>query len=481
MGKYFSNFKVPHAFALLTFLILVCSIASYVIPSGKYEKKIITVGSSQKTVLVPGSFKYLPKKYEIKDLLIGNSLHEGYATPVSILQFLTAIPKGMATGSAIIFFIFIVGGAFGILNETGTITAILQSLIKKFAHKRKLLIITVMIVTGLAGSCFGLGEELLPLIPVFLLLSIRLGYDRMFGFCLVYLASSVGFAAATTNPFTLQVAQGIAGLPLCSGIILRIIFFACAISLLITYVLLYGKKIVNNHSVALLGEEGFHMGDAEVKHTALNKRHVIVIITSLLIFAFLIYGTQAYGWFLNEMAGGFILVGICAAIISKLSIEVTTRAFIKGLEGMVVAALVVGFATGLQVVLEEAQIIDTIIHSADVLLKGLSSYLAAIGMLVFQTVLNFFIPSGSGQAAVTMPLMAPLSDVLHVTRQTAVLAFTCGDGFSNAIIPTSGMLMAALSIANIPYEKYFKFVFPIFIMMMFLSVIFLSIAVAISY
>jgi uncharacterized ion transporter superfamily protein YfcC len=141
----------------------------------------------------------------------------------------------------------------------------------------------------------------------------------------------------------------------------------------------------------------------------------------------------------------------------------------------------VGFATGLQVVLEEAQIIDTIIHSADVLLKGLSSYLAAIGMLVFQTVLNFFIPSGSGQAAVTMPLMAPLSDVLHVTRQTAVLAFTCGDGFSNAIIPTSGMLMAALSIAKIPYEKYFKFVFPIFIMMFILSAIFLSISVAINY
>ena len=481
MEKSIRKFKVPHAFALLTFLILVCSIASYFIPSGKYEQKIIKVGSSQKTVLVPGSFKYLPKKYDLKDIIIGNTVHEDYASPVSILQFLTSIPKGMAAGSAIIFFIFIVGGTFGVLNETGTITAILQYVIERFAHKRNLLLIVVMIITGLAGSCFGLGEELLPLIPVFLILSIRLGYDRIFGFALVYLASSVGFAAATTNPFTLQVAQGIAGLPLCSGITLRIIFFACAITIFITYVLWYGRKIINNHPAAILGEEGFHLGTSDIKHIPLRKRHITVVAASILIFAFIIYGTQAYGWFLDEMAGGFILMGLCAAIISKMSIQETTKAFIKGLEGMVVAALVVGFATGLQVVLEEAQIIDTIIHSADVLLKGLSTYLAAIGMLFFQTILNFFIPSGSGQAAVTMPLMAPLSDVLNVTRQTAVLAFTCGDGFSNAIIPTSGMLMAALSIANIPYEKYFKFVFPLFIIMFILSIIFLSISVAIHY
>ena len=181
------------------------------------------------------------------------------------------------------------------------------------------------------------------------------------------------------------------------------------------------------------------------------------------------------------MSGGFILMGVVAILISRLPVSEAVKAFIKGMEDMVVAAMVVGFARGIQVVLADGQILDTVIYGAASLLKNTSTVFAAEGMLVFQSILNFFIPSGSGQAAVTMPLMAPLSDILGITRQTAVFAFTCGDGFSNSIVPTGGVLMGMLSLAKIPYEKWLRFMFPLFLILMLWSAIFLAIAVVINY
>ena len=174
-------------------------------------------------------------------------------------------------------------------------------------------------------------------------------------------------------------------------------------------------------------------------------------------------------------------MGIIAILVSGIPISEAVKSFVKGMEEMIVAALVVGFANGIRVVLQDGQILDTIINSSAGLLSNTSSIIAVEGMLVFQSILNFFIPSGSGQAAVTMPLMAPLADVLGVTRQTAVFAFTCGDGFSNIIIPTSGILMAMLSIAKIPYEKWLRFILPLFLLLILLAGIFLGIAVLINY
>jgi len=201
---------------------------------------------------------------------------------------------------------------------------------------------------------------------------------------------------------------------------------------------------------------------------------------SVIVFSIIVYAVQEMGWWLAEMAGGFILIGFLAAIIARLSVEDTTKAFIKGMEEMVVAALVVGFAKGIQVVLMEGQIMDTLIYAAAGVLENFPKMVAAEGMLIFQTLLNFFIPSGSGQAATTMPLMTPLADVLGLSRQIAVFAFTCGDGFSNCLIPTSGTLMAMLALAKIPYAKWLKFILPLFLMLMTIAGIFIAIAVSID-
>jgi len=326
-----------------------------------------------------------------------------------------------------------------------------------------------------------MGEEFIPLIPVFLIVSKRLGYDRIYGMALVLVAAEVGFAASTTNPFTVNVAQGIAELPLNSGLTLRIIFFGFAIVVGITYLLRYGARIKADPSKSYMGAAGFDIDEGPTDDVAYGSHHTAILLSCGAIFAFIIFAVQQYGWWMADMAGGFFLMGIVAYLLARLPLADATSAFIKGMEEMVVAALVVGFARGISVVLAEGQIMDTIVHGAATMLSQVPRYVAVIGMLGFQSTLNLLIPSGSGQAAVTMPLMAPLSDILGITRQTAVFAFTCGDGFSNSIIPTSGILMAMLSLAKIPYTSWLRFMIPLFLMLMSLASVFLIIAVIIGY
>jgi uncharacterized ion transporter superfamily protein YfcC len=278
-----------------------------------------------------------------------------------------------------------------------------------------------------------------------------------------------------------QIAQGIAEVPLGSGLGLRLIFFATIMVATLIYVLRYGARIKKDPSKSYMAGDDFNLDHHNFQVEEMNRSHTWILVASGIIFGLILYAVQSMGWWLAEMAGGFLLMGAVAVIIARLPISEATKAFVKGTEEMVVAALVVGFAKGIQVVLMDGQIMDTLIYSAAQVLQNFPKLVAAEGMLIFQTVLNFFIPSGSGQAATTMPLMAPLSDVLGVTRQTAVLAFTSGDGFSNTIIPTSGVLMAMLSLAGIPYQKWLKFMLPLFLILIGISAVFLAIAVYINY
>ena len=472
--------RVPHVFTLLMGVILVCSIATYFLPSGEYHREDRTYGSITRTVVVPGTFEALPKQVTPRGVLIGQS-DEGYARPTSILGFLTAVPRGMEGAADIIFFIFIIGGVFSILQRTGTISAVLQAMLRRFGDSGPLLTVMIMTAVAIGGSTLGMGEELIPLIPVFLIVASELGYDRIYGLALVMLAADVGFAASTTNPFTVQIAQGIAEVPIGSGMGLRLVFLVCCLALTITYVLRYGRRIRLDPSRSLVADVPAEHHVTEFQPEPLRRAHIWIVLLSGVIFAGIIYAVQTQGWWLAEMGGGFLLMGIVAAAVARLSPGEATRAFVKGTEEMVVAALVVGFAKGIQVVLEDAYVMDTLIFSAASALRAFPDVLAAEGMLVFQSTLNFFIPSGSGQAAVTMPLMAPLADVLGISRQTAVFAFTSGDGFSNTIVPTSAVLMAMLGLAEIPYGRWLRFVVPLFLQLMALAAVFLAIAVVVGY
>ncbi len=479
-GIFKPKIKVPHVFALLLGVIGFCCLLTYILPAGTYQRMEQQVGQQNRTVIVPGTFTSVPKEFSPSGWIIPSDV-EGSASPASLLDFLAAVPRGMEDAADIIFFIFIVGGVFAILEETGTIRALLTTLVHRFANSGALLTIILMTVIAIGGSTLGMGEELIPLVPVFLMVARELGYDRIYGLALVILAADVGFAAATTNPFTVQIAQGIAEVPIGSGIGFRLIFLAVILTVTLLYVLRYGARIKADPTRSLLMEEEWHPECTTHLDRSLQKYHIWILVMTALIFATLLFAVQQLGWWLAEMGAGFLLIGLMAALLARLSISKTAGVFVKGCEEMVVAALVVGFAKGIQVVLEDAQVMDSVIHFAAEGLRAFPAYVGAEGMLLFQTLLNFFIPSGSGQAAVTMPLMAPLADVLGLSRQVAVFAFTCGDGFSNTIIPTSGVLMAMLALAKIPYGKWFRFVAPLFLLLMVISGIFLFIAVMIGY
>jgi len=470
--------KIPHVFALLTFVVFACSMLTWVVPSGEFEREERMVGGSERVMVVAGTYETIPKHRTARGVLFTESVPDE-ASPVGLDGFLSAIPRGMIAAADIIFFIFIIGGVFGVLQQTGTIPAVLHAVLEKLRDRWQLLTIVLMLLMGIGGSTLGMGEEFIPLVPIFLIVAREIRCDRIYGAALVYVAGAVGFAAATTNPFTVNIAQSIAGLPLNSAISFRLLFFACCMAVTIVYMLRYGAKIRRDPSASYIAGEDFDIDEA-VEPPKLTRSHLTIVAACIAIFVFILWAVQARGWWLPEMAGGFILMGLVAIVVARMPIADATRSVVKGMEEMTVAALVVGFARAVTVVMEDGLILDTLIQSAASVLANVPQLVAAEGMLVFQATLNFFIPSGSGQAAVTMPLMAPLADVLGVTRQTAVFAFTCGDGFSNMVIPTSGILMASLGLAGVPYERWLRFMVPLLLQLIAVAAVFMALAVIVG-
>jgi uncharacterized ion transporter superfamily protein YfcC len=476
--------RMPHVFVLLTLVILVCAVATWVVPSGEYDRETREVDGRSRTLVVPGTFTDVPKHYSVAGALLEDPQPDR-ATPVGLLGFLAAIPRGMEAAADIIFFIFVIGGVFGILEHTGVITASVGKLVERLQGRGALLTVVVMTVFAAGGSTLGMGEEFIPLVPVIVMMARRLDYDALYGLALVLVAAQVGFAAATTNPFTVSVAQSIAELPLHSGFELRLVFSVCALGVAIVHVLRYGARVRRDPARSLVADvpEAWQEYEDDVPITGHDYRahHTAILVVCAAIFTFIVIAVQRFHWWMAEMGAGFLLMGIAAAVLSRMPVNEAARAFVRGCQEMVVAALVVGFARGIAVVLEDGLIIDTVVHGAALALEQVPRYVAVLGMLAFQTVLNLFIPSGSGQAAVAMPLMAPLADLIGVTRQVAVFAFSCGDGFSNSLIPTSGILMAMLGLSRVPYARWLRFMLPLFGQLMLLSAAFLVFAVATGY
>lgn len=481
MKKFLSSLSIPHVFIFLSGIIFFCSILTYIVPSGSFERTSKIYNQIEQTVIVPGSYKEIPKHYSVKGLLLGVDAEEK-ASPTSVLGLFSSVPKGMNQAAALIFFVFIIGAVFNVIQHTGTVNVFVYKLLKKFKKSPVLLTFILFTAFALAATFLGMGAEFIPLIPILLILSKEMGYDRLFGVSILLIPEGIGWSTAITNPFTVQIAQQISELPIGSGMGLRIIMFLICFVIGFSFLMLYGKKVKKDHSKSLMPDDEFILDeDIQLTDLPITKRHFWIAVSSIILFSLILYAVQTMGWGLIEMTGGFFTVGLLTILISGMSGDESMEAFIKGLQMMIVPALIVGFARGIQVVLLEAQVIDTILFHAASLLQEMPTMMAAEGMYLFQTLLNFFIPSASGQAMVSMPLMVPLADLLGVSRQTAVLAFISGDGFSNMIIPTNGVLMAILGIALVPFEKWFKFIFPLFIILSLIAAIFLSIAVFINY
>lgn len=471
----------PHVFIFLSGIVLFSAALTYLIPSGTYERTTRVLGEQVQTVVVPGSYERLTKHISLKGILFGERI-EGKAAPTSLLGLFMAIPKGLNDSAALIFFVFTIGAVFNLIRHTGTVHAIIYRLMHRFRARPNLLLLSIFIFILFLSTFLGGGTEFMPLIPLFMIISKKYGYDRLFGLSLLLIPFSLGWTVALTNPFTVQIAQTIAELPIGSGIGFRVFLLLLIGGGGFLFMMNYGRRVKRDPARSAMPDDPFELtDDMDENQTKMERKHLWIAGVAAVMFAAILYAVQTMGWGLIEMTGGFFLVGVLTILISGMTGSESMNAFVKGLEIMIIPALVVGFARGIQVVMLEGQILDTLLFETAGLLAKMPPMLAAEGMFVFQSLLNFFIPSASGQAMVSMPLMVPLADLLGITRQTAVLAFTLGDGLSNLIIPTNGVLMAMLGLAGIPYERWARYILPLFLITTVIGFLALGIAVAVSY
>lgn len=456
--------KEVNTYVLLFLILIFITILSYIIPSGQYD--FIEDSRTGRELVDPDSFHYVEKN------------------PASIFDMFRAIPKGMIDGAKIIFFIFIISGAIQIVSATGAINTGILKLTKRFEGREKYLIPILMIVFSLTGAFLGFSEENLVFVPLTVSLAKYLGYDPIVGICISYLATQVGFLSAMMNPFSVGVAHGIADLPLFSGIGFRFIVWVIYLGVTCWYVMSYGEKVRKDPKLSIVAdiedkdEKGIDFTDVDAELKASHKFIYIVFIIAIIT---IIYGTYKLDWGIVDIAAVFLIIGLVSGLVGKFSLNKIADEFVQGARGIVFGALIVGFAKAIYVVMAETMILDTIVHSLVSSIKSFPQSISVIGLYIIQWTLNILIPSATGQAAVSMPIMIPIADMLKINRQVSVLAFQLGDGINNSIIPTSSTLLAACTIANVPYDRWFKFLWRLTLIWTGIGVILLLIANAIGF
>ncbi|WP_461205265.1 YfcC family protein [Clostridium sp. DL1XJH146] len=442
-NKVKGKFKIPNTYTLIVLFVIVAVLLTYIIPAGQYETIVDEI--TGKTLIDPASFHFIER------------------TPVGVMGFLLSITDGMTGAASIIFLVFLVGGYFQIINDTGAIDAAINLSVNKLEKRAILVIPVLMAIMSVLGALGIIVNASIAFIPIGIALAKKLKLDPIVGMSIMYLGAYSGFTASPMGPFNTILGQTIAGIPPMSGFTFRSIVWAIIFIVSVWYVIRYSKKLQDNIENSVLEEIEWAEGTEGSKVVAeFNVRHALVLITLIAGFVLYTYGSFKLKWGLNYLSAVMLGVAIIAGIITKMNPDDMAKSFIAGCKSMVYGALVIGFAKAITIVLTDGNIIHSIIYYMSMPLAKVPAVISGVFMFYINLIFNFFVPSGSGQAMVVMPLMAPMADVVNVSRQVAVSAYQYGDGFSNVVIPTSGVLMAALGVAKIPYEKWLKFMMPLF-------------------
>ena len=500
--------KIPHTYTIIASIILICAVLSWIIPAGEYDRETVTVNGTERTVIVDNSYhavKASPQMWQVFTALL-----EGFEQQAGIIAFLLIIGGAfqvMNSSRAIDV------GIFSFLNFTKGLER------HRFMRRigvNNVVIVLVMLLFSLFGAVFGMSEETLAFVIIIVPLAISMGYDSITGLCMVYVAAHVGFSGAMLNPFTIGIAQGLSGLPLFSGFEYRFFCWAVLTVVIIACVLIYAARVKRNPRLSPMYEADAYWRNRQGQQTeavaystprsayvvyglvtaalvafaacypqtvfAVGSRtatlyavpvctalfalfgwmglrrsfHFFVLTLLAFTVVFLVIGVMGHGWYLPEISGIFLAMGILAGYASGKNADGIIKEFMAGAKDILSAAIVVGLAGGIIQVLQEGRIIDPILHGLASLLSEAGRLVSLWGMYVIQTLINLIIPSGSAKAALTMPIMAPFSDVIGISRQATVMAYQFGDGFTNMLTPTSAVLMGALGIARIPYDVWVK-------------------------
>ena len=436
LRSIFRGIKVPGTYTIIFAMILLSALLTWFVPGGEYVK--------------------------------GEEGTLSYRDVESVPQFFgvfTALYHGFVKQSGIIIFILIVGGSFWLLNSTGAISVGIGRFIRSVGRYHKVVLVAITLLFSLAGAIFGMSEETIPFVGIVVPLVVSMGYDAFLGMLIVYVAANVGFSSAFLNPFTVGIAQEMAELPLFSGMEYRLICWALLTLLLILFVLFYAKSIykapqaaAEQQTFAAPQPTAAPQAPAEPqpcpqRMSAAQKIILLILFATIVL---LVVGVTLWGWYMAEISGLFLAMGIVSGIVAGYDSGRISSEMIAGAKDILSSALVVGLASGIIVILQEGRIIDSILNSLQAALNNAGGEWSLSAMYGIQALINTIIPSATAKAAITIPIMAPFSDMVGVSRQAMVLAFQFGDGFTNMITPTSGVLIASLSMARITYSEWVR-------------------------
>lgn len=444
--------RIPHTFTIVFALIVFAAVLTWVVPAGEFVRETIDVNGSSREVVVNNSFHYTERSPQT-------------------WQVFSALFNGFVDKADIIIFILMVGGAFWILNNSHAIDVGVMAFlrwVKRLSRYRiikklgveNIIITLVMMLFSLFGAVFGMSEETIAFVVVFIPLAIQMGYDSIVGVCMCYVAAHVGFAGAMLNPFTIGIAQGIADLPLFSGLEYRLFCWVVLTIVGIAFVLWYARRVkARPESSPVYKLDDYWRSRMESsEESRLTVRQILILVLFFVTIVALVVGVLKFGWYIEEISALFLAMGILAGIIDRQGADDIAKLFLAGCKDILSAALVVGLASGIIFILKDGCVIDTILYGLTRSLAQVGDVVSLGAMYVFQTLLNVVMPSGSAKAALTMPIMAQFADLIDVSRQTTVLAFQFGDGFTNMLTPTSGVLIGVLGMARIPYGTWLKWV-----------------------
>lgn len=445
-----ARFRLPDPLVLLTGGVLLAAAASWVLPSGSFDR--MEHPETGRMVVVPGTF------------------HHVEPTPVGPFDAFVALPLGMERVADVIFLVFLIGGAFTVVDESGTLRRGIASLVRALRGQDLLIVPIVSVCFGLGGITNNMAEEIVAFVPVLILLTSRVGFTPTVAVAMSAGAAAVGSAFSPINPFAALIAQRVSDLPPTSGWAFRTVVLVIALALWIALTMRY----------AAATRVAPQRTSDEVRE-GLSRRDVIVLGTVAVTFAVAVWGLLAQGWDFNQLSAAFLIMGIVVGLVSAMGIDGTVKAYVKGFREMAYAALLIGVAGAISVALEQGQIIDTIVNALFQPLEGLPALVSAFGMVVAQAAIHLPVPSNSGQAVLTMPVLIPLSDLLGLSRQVTVLAYQYGGVLTDVWIPTNGALMAVLAAAGVRYEEWLRFMAPLYLALVGVGMTAIAVAVAIGF
>lgn len=462
------KFELPHVYIIVISMVIIAAVLSWIIPAGEFDR-VINESTGQK-VVVPGAFRFIE------------------SSRVSLWTIPLRLVQGLINTSEIAVLLLISGGSFGVIIKTGMIQSLTSFMAKKFSEKEFLVIPAFIVLFSIAGMVVS-GNAIIGFAPLAVIIARSLGYDAVVGVAMVCLAVGIGFSTGPLNPNTTAIAQAIGGLPLFSGMWYRLISWFIFVIITSLYTLSYARKIKKNPNLSVI-----HEIESEVRNAAVNpiiettdtvesvqRKHGLVAMVFILGFIYIMYGSWKLNFQLPQISSVFLVMAVLSGVLGGFSLNETAKEFVIGAKGTVFGLFLVGFSRSISSVLADGRILDTTIYYLSESLSYIPSFAQAGAMYVMQVLVNGLIISGSGQATATMPIVLPVGDLIGMTRQTVVLSFNFGDGFSNYILPTSSALMGFLGMAGVPYDRWMWFMGKLFLIWSVVAIILLTIAHLMNY